>query len=779
MTQSISSHHTSALHAGQGHTGQQSRTGRIGNIGRVIDTRRRESLAANRVVTVHAVSQARQATDTTNASRSVGWLLALMVTALLLFALITTNSASAQTAAKVVGNPMPMYRLYSPHLGGHVYTNKAEGYAQLVGIGWRPEGSTFRVLESAGVIDGVATVPLIRLWNPTIGRHVMTTEIAEANDFASKGWTNEGARGYVLPPSSPTAGTVPLFRMYSPFFNSYLYLNNVADRDAVAAAGWTYQKLIGYTLPMVTVSVPTKDAARLLTQATFGANALEMKRVGQMGVEAWIDDQMLRPAALHMDYIKAAKARRATATSMGKYEEEDSYEAIWQQWLWGPDQLRARMSFALSEIMVISNNAPDLYADAMSSYMDVLNKNAFGNYRQLLEEVTLHPTMGYYLNMRGSEKEDVKNKKTPNENYAREVLQLFSVGLYMLNPDGTRKIGNDGKPISTYDEDVVKGFAQAFTGWNFAGNDTTQASKFDRPKENWELPMKAWPSKHSTGPKKLLNGTVLPPNQTAELDLKMALDNIFNHPNVAPYIGKQLIQRFVTSNPSPAYVARVSAAFDNNGKGVRGDLAATLKAVLLDSEARDVAKENDPKWGKQREPVIRFANALRAFNATSKNGRNRIHYLDSSESGLGQSPLLAPTVFNFFSPSYTRPGKLAQAGLVAPEFQITNEIQTIGTANFFYNLARNEGYGSGDNKVVMDLSTAKAIANDSVKLVDHLASLFSHGDLSAATRAQMLEAVNAMPIKGNNGAGSTSERTNRVRTALTLMLLAPDFVIQK
>ncbi len=721
--------------------------------------------------------QARQRnTVTRRVWRALWWTL---LANLLVVVLLSAMAAMAQprVTAKIVGNPMPMYRLYSPVLGGHVYTNKAEGYSQLVAVGWKPEGSTFRVLEAPGSIDGIATVPLIRLWNPTIGRHVMTTDTAEVNQFASAGWTNEGPRGYVSPTQTPS--TVPLYRMYSPVFNSYLYLNNATDRDAVAAAGWTYQKVIGYALAMVTVAVPTKDAARLLTQATFGANALEMKRVGQMGVESWIDDQMLRPAALHMDYINAAKARRTTATRAGNYVEEDSYEAIWQQWLWGQDQLRARMSFALSEIMVISNTAPDMYADAMSSYMDVLNKYAFGNYRDLLEAVTLSPAMGYYLNMKGSEKEDTARKKAPNENYAREVLQLFSVGLYLLNPDGTRKIGNDGKPINTYDEDAVKGFAQAFTGWNFAGNDTTKPSKFDSPKENWVLPMVAWPSRHSTGTKTLLNGTVLPAGQSPEVDMKQALDNIFNHPNVPPFISKQLIQRLVTSNPSPAYVARISAVFENNGRAVRGDLGAVVKAILTDTEARNPAADTDPKFGKQREPVIRFANVLRAFDVTSTSGRNKIHYLDSADDALGQSPLLAPSVFNFFSPTYTRPGKLAQAGVVAPEFQITNEIQTIGTANFFYNLVKNEGYGSGDTKVKLDLSSAKGIANDAARLVDYFANLFSHGELSPTTRTQLLEAVNAMPIRGNNGAGSTSERTARVRTALTLMLLSPDFVIQK
>jgi uncharacterized protein (DUF1800 family) len=709
---------------------------------------------------------------------------------LLVVLLVAANAANAQSPtnrngttaklhamAKVVGNATPMYRLYSPELGGHVYTNRTEGYSQLVTIGWRPEGSTFRVLDIQGSIDGVQAVPLIRLWNPTIGRHVMTTDNNEAAQFAAAGWTNEGARGYVIP--TQTANTVPLFRMYSPYFNSYLYLNNVKDRDAIAAAGWSYQRVIGYTLPMAPFAVDNKDAARLITQATFGINAMEQRRISAQGVEGWIEDQLLRPAASHMAYINAAKARRGVEEGKPHYHEEDSYEAIWQQWLWGHDQLRARMSFALSEIMVISNTAPDIYPDAMSTYMDTLNKHAFGTYRELLEAVTLNPAMGYYLNMMGSEKEDLAKKKYPNENYAREVLQLFSVGLYMLNPDGTRKLDSAGKPISSYDEDTVKGFAAAFTGWNFAGNNNADDKRFDRPEENWTLPLIPWATRHSAGTKKLLNGVTIPAGGTVQTDMKAALDNIANHPNVGPFIGKQLIQRFVTSNPSPAYVGRVSAVFDNNGRGVRGDLAAVIKAILLDPEARDTAKELDPKWGKQREPVIRFANVLRAFESTSRNGRNRIHYLDSSDGALGQSPLLAPSVFNFFSPFYTRAGRLAAAGLVAPEFQITNEIQTIGTANFFNDLIRNEGYGSGDTKVRMDLSVAKGIANDAVKLVDYLAALFSHGELTPSTRQIVLDTVNAMPIKGNNGAGSTSERTARVRTALTLIVLSPDFVIQK
>ncbi len=516
------------------------------------------------------------------------------------------------------------------------------------------------------------------------------------------------------------------------------------------------------------------EATRFLTQATFGPKAASVARVKAIGISAWIDEQFTRPAALHMDYINAAKARRVDSMGKSYYAEEDSYEAIWQQWLFGTDELRARMAFALSELMVVSNIAPDLEADAMSSYMDTLNQYAFGNYRDLLGAVTLHPTMGYYLNMLGSEKEDAPNNKFPNENYAREVLQLFSVGLAMLNPDGSRKLDGAGVPIPTYDESVVKGFARAFTGWTFAGNNPADPKKFDRPEESWTGAMIAFASKHETGTKKLLNGVTLPAGQTPEKDMKDALDNIFNHPNVGPFVGRQLIQRFVTSNPSPAYVARIAAVFDNNGRGVRGDLAAVIKAVLTDTDARSMSLSADAKFGKQREPVIRFANILRAFNATSVNSRNNIHYLDSADDALGQSPLLSPSVFNFFSPFYTRPGRLAQAGMVGPEFQITNEIQTVGTANFFYDLVKREGYGNGDSRLKLDLVTAKSFANNPVQLVDHLSSLFTYGDLSAPTRQIIIDAVTAVPFNNRD-----SDRALRLRTAMTLFALSSDFVIQK
>jgi uncharacterized protein (DUF1800 family) len=454
-----------------------------------------------------------------------------------------------------------------------------------------------------------------------------------------------------------------------------------------------------------------------------------------------------------------------------------SYEAVWQQWLNGSDQLRGRVTFALGQILVISNIAPDIRPYAMSSYMDMLNRNAFGNYRTLLREVTLHPAMGYYLNMVESEKDDAARGIHPNENYAREVLQLFSIGLVELNQDGSAKIGADGKTVATYAEPEVKGFAKAFSGWTFASQNPAQPNQFHKADQNldsnWVTPMRAFASMHSPEPKKLLGNVTLPGGQSPEKDLEDALDNIFNHPNVGPFIGRQLIQRMVTSNPSPAYIQRVATAFANNGAGVRGDLKAVVQAVLLDPEARAASAAQPANYGKQREPVIRFATFLRALGATSQNGVNSIHYLDSADDGLGQSPLLAPSVFNFYSPNFRQPGVVAKAGLYSPEFQITTETSVVGSLNFFSSFINSEGYGNGASRLKLDLAPLQALAATPASLVDRIDALLFAYQMSATTRARMLQMVGAMP--GN----SASQRKDRVKAALIITAMSPDFVIQK
>jgi uncharacterized protein (DUF1800 family) len=534
------------------------------------------------------------------------------------------------------------------------------------------------------------------------------------------------------------------------------------DKGATATSAAVAIAVAG---PAVALDNPTKDAARFLTQASFGLKGVaEIDALKARGYASWLDEQWGIPAASHVQYVNDRKAAGESAA------EERAYEAIWQQWLFEPGQLRARMTFALSEIFVISNIAPDLDTYAMSSYMDMLNRNAFGNYRQLLEDVALHPAMGYYLNMIGSKKANPAKGTHPNENFAREVMQLFSIGLYRLNPDGTRQLDAQGQPVPTYDQAVVGGMAAAFSGWNFAGNDVTKPSAFDPAKENWLDPMTAWEAYHDTEAKTIVNGVTLPAGQNARADLKGALDALYNHPNVGPFIGRQLIQRFVTSNPSPAYIARVAAAFADNGQGVRGDLKAVIRAVLMDPEARDVGKLAEPSWGKQREPVIRFANFLRAFNATSPSGRNRIWYLDSADEGLNQSPLLSPSVFNFFSPNYRQPGPLSAAGLVAPEFQITTETSMVGALNFFGRLVKNGAYGSGETKLTLNLAEITALAANPAALADRLNLLLLAGAMSDALRANIVTTLAAI---------APAKSADRVKAALTLVAVSPDYAIQK
>ncbi len=510
------------------------------------------------------------------------------------------------------------------------------------------------------------------------------------------------------------------------------------------------------------------DAARFLTQATFGMQSTQdVQALREKGYPLWLWEQINTGTMVHTSYLDLQKLRNVGEDGKARETEEMSYEAVWQQWLLGADQLRGRVTFALSQIMVISNVAPDIRPYAMSSYMDMLNKNAFGNYRQLLEDVTLHPAMGYYLNMLNSERDDPNTGARPNENYAREVLQLFSIGLVKLNLDGSQQLDGAGKPIPSYDESVVQGFAKAFTGWTYPNATGWDESDEEVPAA-WTSAMKPFASKHSTEAKKLLDGAQIASGGSPQSDMKAALDSIFNHPNVGPFISRQLIQRLVTSNPSKTYISRVASIFNNNGSGVRGDLRAVVAAALLDAEARNDAPPAN--FGKQREPVLRFANFLRALNARSANGINSIHYLESADNGLGQSPLLSPSVFNFFSPNFRPAGKIAAAGLVAPEFQITTETTVVGGLNFFANLFNNGGYGGGDSMLRLNTSALEAKAGDANALVAELNMLFCNGQMSAALQTRLRTLINAINI---------NDKPYRVRASLILISLSPDFVIQR
>lgn len=519
--------------------------------------------------------------------------------------------------------------------------------------------------------------------------------------------------------------------------------------------------------PLPTTPPTAAEASRFLVQATYGPTPETITALQTQGYAAWIESQFTRPIVSHLAYIDAMP-------EPGPGDDFYSWigrESIWKQAIQGQDQLRQRMAFALSEIFVVSSDDDDLaHAEPILAYMDLLNRNAFGNFRTLLQDVTLSPSMGAYLDMLGNDKEDPETGQKPNENYAREILQLFSVGLYKLHPDGTLQLSETGLPIDTYDQETIKGFAQVFTGWTFAGQDRSEEWRFYWPVWNWRQPMEVWNEHHSTGTKRLMNGVTLPAGQAPATDLTAALDNIFQHPNVGPFICKQLIQRFVTSNPSPAYVYRCGQAFANNGQGVRGDMKAVLRSILLDWEARSSEAVAQPGFGKLREPIVRFVAMLRALKAQPPaDGRFRYYWLSSAEWGLNQSPLQAPTVFNFFDPSYSQPGPIAEAGLLSPEFQITNETSVFGTSNFMHPVIF-EGYANDDANVTLNYTYFTGAGTNAV-LLDRVNLLLYAGRMAPETRTILLQALSDPDFPDHP--------SERVQTLLWLVSLSPEFVVQR
>ncbi len=506
------------------------------------------------------------------------------------------------------------------------------------------------------------------------------------------------------------------------------------------------------------------DAARFLTQATFGPTNALIAQVQQVGFASFLNQQFNTQVSPTLPRVDQAIA----ALPAGQTPDNTLFqEAWWKNVISAPDQLRQRVAFALSEILVISAIGDDLNGnpDGVAIYWDLLARDAFGNFRQLLEDATLNPAMGEYLNMVHNDKPDPVANTNPNENYAREIMQLFGIGLSRLNPDGTLLLDTAGQPVATYDQNVVIGYAHVFTGWYWA---QAGAPTWDYVDPNYRAPMIAIAADHdSDNPKRLLDNVVLPAGQTAAQDLKDALDVLFNHPNVGPFICRQLIQRLVTSNPSPGYIYRVAQVFANNGLGVRGDMKAVIQAILLDYEARSTSVVGTASFGHEREPLVRLANIYRAFNATSASGR---YGTGDEMPNFGQAALNAPTVFNFFQPNYIQPGALAQAGLFSPEFQITTDTTVITSANEMSNNVYATPDPSYPDTLVLDLTALSALSANPGAMVDSLNNLLMCGEMSASTRNIVVNAVTQI---------SADSPLERAQTAVHLLVTSPEFVIEK
>ncbi|WP_158549225.1 DUF1800 domain-containing protein [Lysobacter silvisoli] len=530
-------------------------------------------------------------------------------------------------------------------------------------------------------------------------------------------------------------------------------------------------------------------AAHFLAQGTFGPTWDDITRVQQLGYEGWIDEQVSFPVSSQLRFLTAASA--ATGQDVRRDWRLDAWfvHALGGRDPFDPqlqhrDQLRQRVAFALSEILVISDANSDLLGNAphgVTDYYDTLARGAFGNYRDLLKKVTLHPTMGLFLSMMQNQKPDAARNIRPDENYAREIMQLFSVGLVRLNPDGTPMLDGNGRPIPTYGQETVKGFAHVFTGWTFDGCREFECYYYDSDAPAWTRPMQNHAAYYASAQSKQLlvypgvslAGGVLPAGGTGPADLDAALDNIFNHPNVGPFIGKQLIQRLVTSNPSPSYVARVAARFDNNGQGVRGDMKAVIKAILLDPEARDAAYRPS-HFGKVREPLLRLTHLWRAMKARSRSG-----FMDEFWTigyGMGQAPQSAPSVFNFFSPTYSPIGEPTQLGLVAPEMQLATDFMLPSTEGYLGNKIYEVWLGAPDlseHEISVDLSAEMPFATRPTDLINRYNVLFLSGQMSTRMRSELLARLNEMP------AATEEDRRVRVQEMLYLIVNSPEYVVQK
>ena len=509
----------------------------------------------------------------------------------------------------------------------------------------------------------------------------------------------------------------------------------------------------------------TKAAAfQLLNQATFGATESEALSVIAMRQEQWIDDQILKPASLQLPHMLTLPPPQF----MGQLH-TDRVDIWFRNVLLEDDQLRQRVAFALSEIMVVSQlGALQSRPFAVADFYDVLVENAFGNYRDLLGEVTLHPAMGVYLSMLGNRAPNPALNIRPDENYARELMQLFSIGLVELNTDGTEKLDANNQPISTYDQAIIEGFAHVFTGWTWAGVTVFDPPEFLVPLASQYFPMEHWPQFHDTGEKTLLNGVVLPPGRSGEQDLTAALDNIFEHPNVAPFMAIRLIQRLTTSNPSPGYVRRVADVFNNNGAGVKGDLGAVVKAILLDPEARPtIPMEID---GKLKEPLLRLTQLFKAYNATSASGR---YPLVAAYVIFGEGPLQAPHVFNFFSPFYAPPGEIRDSGLVAPELEIATEYQNTFITNymFFQTFGLNHTNADLDeDDIFINFQEEMGVAADIDALIDMVAGKLLGGEISTTLRSEIAGMLARVP---------ETDTAIRAAEAIYFVVTSPEYAYQR
>ncbi len=572
--------------------------------------------------------------------------------------------------------------------------------------------------------------------------------------------------------------------------------------------------------PALPSGTPTPaEATRFLNQATFGATPATINAVQTRGYADWISDQIAIAPTYHIDYFTARRAEFAARSPGDEIPgwQTPRQEAWWQHALTAPDPLRQRMAWCLSQLFVVSQEGALVGSQReITLYYDLLLRHSFGNFRELLGDVTRSAQMGLYLSMIRNRRPDPETGQQPDENYAREIMQLFTIGLNELHPDGTLRLDQRGRPIPTYTQADIVGLAHVFTGWGphydaanpprWSGGTGSVANRLE-----WflygidlERPMTFYPEYHDMEARRLVRGALIPAGTDGQTALDLALDNLFNHPNVPPFVARQLIQRLVTSNPSPGYVYRVAQVFTNNGLGVRGDLGATLRAVLLDYEARSSAPLDNYTRGKRREPVLRLTQFLRAFPVSSPRVGDARLFINYQYALTHQIPQGAPSVFNFYQPVFAQPGRIAAAGLLSPEFQITSETTVINEANQIHSLVfggigtpelvdATQPYNATTNPYITlrpDFSAEVALlerpiftaAQNQTALIDALALKLLDGHISPELRATLMNVFATLPswyFPTNDEPTLRSRRLEIVRTAAHLIAISPEYVIQK
>ena len=667
-------------------------------------------------------------------------------------------SGTRKNTGKVI-----VWRFYNPATGAHFFT-ASESERDAVRFNsalkhFQYEGPAFETSNQATA----ELSPVFRFYNVLTGVHFYTISEQE-RDYINANLRQLHYEGIAYYASKlPGAGLQALHRFFLAARGFHFYSASESEVASIRSnlPQYRYEGIAYYVPAGSTLTPSAQEASRFLGQSTFGPTDADIRSVQSLGFSGWITDQLNQPIRNRF-YDTLLQAGANTDPPPTQYTLDN---AIYAGYITAPDQLRKRVGFALSQIMVASVDNLNPYQVRMfggAAYLDMLEANAFGTYRELLEAVSRHAAMGQFLTYSNNCKADSRGR-LPDENYAREVMQLFSIGLQTLNSDGTARM-----PLQeTYTQTDVSELARVFTGF-----------RWDRPTGTantdpafWRKNMVVDTKCEETGTKTFL-GTTIAAGTGANASLELAMDRLASHANVGPFIGKQLIQRLVTSNPSPAYVQRVSAVFNNNGAGVRGDMKAVIRAILMDADARSASKLSDPQWGKLREPVVRLMHWARSTRATSQDGKWAFGDLRNPSNRLGQAPLRSPSVFNFYRPGYVPPTtSIADAGLVAPEFQITNEASTIGYVNYLQEVI--DGKHGTRNTGVISSAYSAELSLPVDQLINRLDLLFTHGNLSQATRSKLTAALGSM------NASTEALRLLRVKAAVLLIMASPEYLVQK